>query len=189
MPGRSFSSDNYRYGFNGQEKDDEVSGSGNSMTAEFWQYDSRLGRRWNTDPVTDVSQSPYACFNNNPIIFNDVNGDCPNGDCEDAKNVSGGTISIPRNSSTSSTSDGQVISFMSEGNEYWFDPETKGYTTLGNNRRAYDPRPADLNYELSEPFETRRECLNCNEINKALSDKGIHVDISVSWNGVGIGQA
>jgi len=40
----------YSYGFQAQEWDDEVSGSGKSYTAEFWQYDSRLGRRWNLDP-------------------------------------------------------------------------------------------------------------------------------------------
>ena len=43
---------NYRFGFNGQEKDDEIFGStGTSYTAEFWQYDARIGRRWNVDPV------------------------------------------------------------------------------------------------------------------------------------------
>ena len=47
------------------------------MTAEFWQYDARLGRRWNIDPVTNASLSPYACFNNNPILYSDVNGDDP----------------------------------------------------------------------------------------------------------------
>src|SRR5690606_18721571 len=41
----------YKYGFNGQEKDNEVYGDGNSYTAEFWQYDPRLGRRWNVDPL------------------------------------------------------------------------------------------------------------------------------------------
>lgn len=60
---------------NGQEKDYEIFEG--SYTAEFWQYDSRLGRRWNTDPVVDASQSPYACFNNNPIFFSDPNGDTP----------------------------------------------------------------------------------------------------------------
>jgi hypothetical protein len=39
----------YGFAFNGQEKDDEVSGAGNTMTAEFWEYDTRLGRRWNVD--------------------------------------------------------------------------------------------------------------------------------------------
>lgn len=62
------------YGFNGQERDDEVSGAGNSYTAEFWQYDSRLGRRWNRDPVVKYHESPYATFANNPIWFIDPNG-------------------------------------------------------------------------------------------------------------------
>jgi len=64
----------YRYGFNGQEKDDEVEGQGNSYTAEYWQYSSRLGRRWNIDPIVKISESPYATFNNNPIYFVDVSG-------------------------------------------------------------------------------------------------------------------
>jgi hypothetical protein len=76
MPGRNFtSSNNYRYGFNGQEKVDEISGSGNHNTAEYWEYDTRLGRRWNLDPKPTVGLSDYACFANNPIWFNDVLGD------------------------------------------------------------------------------------------------------------------
>ena len=39
-------------------------------------YDTRIGRRWNVDPVTVPSESPYAAFRNNPIILNDPNGDC-----------------------------------------------------------------------------------------------------------------
>lgn len=65
----------YRFGFNGQEKDNEVSGLGNSNTAEFWQYDSRLGRRWNVDPVDQIQLSNYSCFANNPIYFVDPDGD------------------------------------------------------------------------------------------------------------------
>ncbi len=75
MPGRQFSSNAYRYGFNGMEKDDEVAGEGNSYTAMFWQYDSRLGRRWNVDFVYKHSRSNYSTFSNNPIIFIDPNGD------------------------------------------------------------------------------------------------------------------
>lgn len=64
----------HSYGFNGQEKDDEVSGTGNTMTAEFWEYDTRLGRRWNIDPVTKAWESPYATFGNSPILNNDPLG-------------------------------------------------------------------------------------------------------------------
>jgi hypothetical protein len=65
----------YRFGFNGHEKDDEVSGAGNTMTAMFWEYDARLGRRWNIDPKPITGISEYACFANNPIVFRDLNGD------------------------------------------------------------------------------------------------------------------
>ncbi len=81
QPGRSVSAGEYRYGFGGQEMDNEISGTGNSYTAEYWQYDSRLGRRWNVDPVRVTWESPYATFRNNPIVFNDPDGDCP--DCPD----------------------------------------------------------------------------------------------------------
>jgi hypothetical protein len=75
MDGRNFSSDKYRFGFNGQEKDDEVAGAGNTNTAMFWEYDTRLGRRWNLDPKPDASISNYACFRNSPIFIIDLFGD------------------------------------------------------------------------------------------------------------------
>lgn len=66
----------YRFGFNGQMKDDEVYGDGNSYTAEYWQYDPRIGRRWNVDPMTGSFpwQSPYAAFDGNPIVMSDPRG-------------------------------------------------------------------------------------------------------------------
>lgn len=45
MPNRSFSSVDYRYGFNGQEKVDEISERGNHNTAEFGELDTRLVKR------------------------------------------------------------------------------------------------------------------------------------------------
>jgi LysM repeat protein len=67
--------DGYRYGAaNGQEKVDEISGDGNHFTAQFWEYDSRLARRWNVDPVVKYHESPYATFANNPICFMDPDG-------------------------------------------------------------------------------------------------------------------
>lgn len=57
------------------ESDDEVSGTKNSLTAEFWQYDPRIGRRWNVDPKSNPSISDYATFANSPIRFNDTKGD------------------------------------------------------------------------------------------------------------------
>ncbi|MCS3795067.1 Ig-like domain-containing protein [Niastella sp. OAS944] len=75
MPGRKYTSSNYRYGFNGQEKSDEIGGPGNHNTAPFWEYDTRTGRRWNLDPRPNISISAYAGLANNPIWFNDLLGD------------------------------------------------------------------------------------------------------------------
>jgi RHS repeat-associated protein len=75
LVGRNFSSDKYRYGFNGQEKSTEIDPHGNNMTAEFWQYDARLGRRWNVDPRPNVALSPYSVFGNNPLVYMDPHGD------------------------------------------------------------------------------------------------------------------
>jgi hypothetical protein len=60
------------YGFGGQERSTEI--NENSYTAEFWQYDSRIGRRWNVDPVKKDYESPYSVLGNNPIWFIDTNG-------------------------------------------------------------------------------------------------------------------
>ena len=76
-PSRNASTSNYRFGFNGQEGTDELSGVGNHTTATFWEYDTRLGRRWNLDPVDQISISNYAVFKNNPIWFVDPLGDKP----------------------------------------------------------------------------------------------------------------
>jgi hypothetical protein len=69
--------DKYRFGFNGQEKVNEWAGIGNHNTAEFWEYDTRTGRRYNLDPVDQISISNYAAFANNPITNTDVAGNTP----------------------------------------------------------------------------------------------------------------
>ncbi len=67
--------DEFRFGFQNTEKDDEVTGEGNSYTTEFRQYDPRLGRWLSLDPILKEHRSPYDGFNNNPIIFIDPRGD------------------------------------------------------------------------------------------------------------------
>ena len=66
----------YRYGFNGMEKDDEVKGEGNSYTTEFRQYDPRLARWWSLDPLMREfpGQSPYLVLDNNPLNKVDKDG-------------------------------------------------------------------------------------------------------------------
>jgi RHS repeat-associated protein len=74
VPNRHGSSSAYRYGFQGQEKDDEIKGEGNVLHATDWKYDSRIGRRWNRDPIVKWHESPYSAFANNPIMNIDPTG-------------------------------------------------------------------------------------------------------------------
>ncbi|MBN9295451.1 MAG: hypothetical protein J0I41_00500 [Filimonas sp.] len=75
MIGRNFNTGVYRYGFNGQEMSNEIKDVGNSYTAQFWEYDPRIGRRWNLDPKPTTGISEYSAFYNSPIWFNDRLGD------------------------------------------------------------------------------------------------------------------
>ncbi|HTM65468.1 MAG TPA: RHS repeat-associated core domain-containing protein [Flavipsychrobacter sp.] len=68
--------DNYRFGFNGKEKDNEPKGIGNSLDFGARIYDSRLGRWLSIDPqVEDMPwQSPYQFASNSPIYKLDPDG-------------------------------------------------------------------------------------------------------------------
>ena len=76
MEGRGFSGSlNYRFGYQGSEKDNEVNSSnGTSYTTEFRQLDTRLGRWFSSDPVFQPWQSSYTSMDNNPINLTDVLG-------------------------------------------------------------------------------------------------------------------
>jgi len=75
MPGRTFSSDNYAFGYQGSLKDDEIKGSGNSYTTEFRELDPRILQWWSLDPKSNAAESPYIPMFRNPIMFVDVRGD------------------------------------------------------------------------------------------------------------------
>mgnify|MGYP003350134011 CR=1 FL=1 len=76
MPGRTFTSSAYRYGFNGKEKDDEVNVSGGDYDFGARIYDARLGRWLSVDPLAGSypNLSPYNSNENNPIFFKDSDG-------------------------------------------------------------------------------------------------------------------
>ncbi|WNJ21554.1 RHS repeat-associated core domain-containing protein [Pontibacter sp. G13] len=76
MPGRNGQRDGYRYGFNGQEKDDEIKGSGNSVNFKFRMYDPRIGRFFAVDPLAPDYPwyTPYQFAGNTPIMAMDLEG-------------------------------------------------------------------------------------------------------------------
>jgi len=69
MPGRHANTSDYRYGFQGQEMDDEVKGEGNSVNYKYRMHDPRVGRFFARDPMASIFSwnSPYA-FSENRVI-------------------------------------------------------------------------------------------------------------------------
>ncbi len=61
--------DGYRYGYQGQERDDEIKGNGNSINYKYRMHDPRVGRFFAVDPLTAKYpyNSPYA-FSENRVI-------------------------------------------------------------------------------------------------------------------------
>jgi RHS repeat-associated protein len=136
MPGRKYEAGSgYRYGFNGQEKNDEIKGEGNSYGAEYWEYDPRIGRRWNIDPKPTVSISNYNAFAGNPINFSDPLGD---------------TLSLPgkyENTRTNSIND--INSLVKNDNLKYISVNDNGQVTLkGAPQELKNARLKDAGFEL-----------------------------------------
>jgi RHS repeat-associated protein len=78
MPNRNFTAggNDYRYGFNGKEKDDEIKGEANSLDFGVRMYDPRTGR-WNTLDRYSAKypgDSPFSFALNTPISAVDPDG-------------------------------------------------------------------------------------------------------------------
>ena len=69
MDGRTFGSERYRYGFQGQEAENEISGMGNYSFFKYRISDNRLGRFFAVDPLSKEYpwNSNYA-FSENRVI-------------------------------------------------------------------------------------------------------------------------
>lgn len=103
MPGRTFGSGLYRYGFNGKEMDNEVKGTGNQQDYGFRIYDPRIGKFLSVDPLTKNYPwyTPYQFAGNSPIQSVDVDGLEP------------ASVSILRSISSSS---GKIVAGSSSAN-------------------------------------------------------------------------
>jgi RHS repeat-associated protein len=78
MPGRTFQSGNYRYGFNGKENDRNGSWSGNQLVQDygFRLYNPAIGKFLSVDPITkDYPElTPYQFASDCPISAIDLDG-------------------------------------------------------------------------------------------------------------------
>ena len=73
---RSGNLSGYRFGFNGQESDNEVYGVKTTYAFEYRMQDTRLGRFWSVDPLAKQYpyNSSYAFCENTTIAFLEIEG-------------------------------------------------------------------------------------------------------------------
>jgi RHS repeat-associated protein len=77
MPGRKYNAGEYRFGFNGQEKDDEIAGvTGSHVSFKYRVHDTRLGRFLSNDPLSKdyPMLTPYQFASNTPIQAIELEG-------------------------------------------------------------------------------------------------------------------
>lgn len=76
LPGRHGNSSDYRYGFQGQELDNEIKGEGNSLNYRFRMHDPRVGRFFAVDPLSPKYPwfSPYQFAGNVVIAMGELEG-------------------------------------------------------------------------------------------------------------------
>ena len=80
----------YKFGFNGQELDNEVTGvTGSHYTTFFRELDTRTLRWWGIDPEISKSpwESPYLSMGGNPVIYYDPLGNLKDWYQSEAGNV------------------------------------------------------------------------------------------------------
>jgi len=175
MPERTYSSDKYRYGFNGKEKDKDIS----SLTAYdygFRIYNPALGRFLSVDPLfqTYSYYTPYQFGSNNPIISIDVDGLESSND----KNPVQISYEVKKGDTYSSISknSGKIISVQDlmdlnpNVNPEKLKPgQLLNLGTINLSQGQLDLLGFDLsNWHLEDPFEKKPE-LDKGSVNEALS--------------------
>jgi len=103
--GRNLNISDYRFGYQGSEMTNEMSGNGNEYTTYFRQLDPRLGRWFSVDPVVQPWQSPYMSMDGNPVGLNDQMGNLSIGNLRINKKQGGGIR----------VSDGKGVKFQTGG--------------------------------------------------------------------------
>jgi RHS repeat-associated protein len=135
MPGRTLTTSNYRFGYNGMEKAPEMKGDGNSYTTEFRQYDPRLGRWASLDPLMMMfpHMSPYCAFDNNPIFYIDPYGLSATNNDGNGGPGNGKEIGAPEKKTNDN---GELVDWVK--GDTWLNTETgRGYMYDGENWGQY----------------------------------------------------
>ncbi|MDH4472375.1 MAG: RHS repeat-associated core domain-containing protein [Fluviicola sp.] len=142
LPYRNGSVSDYRYSFQGQEKDDELKGVNNSLNYEYRMHDPRIGRFFAIDPLAASypHNSPYAFSENRVIDGVELEGL----EFEEAGKILYDYFSTAKQAATDaatviSDSWEQFDHFMKTGAPDWAYDDLKGDTYNRNPHRDYRP--------------------------------------------------
>lgn len=128
--------DDYRFGFNGQEKDNEVKGVGNSLDFGARIYDSRLGKWLSLDPLQAKYpfSSPYIFTANNPIVFRDKDGRESKVSIDGSNMTFSATVYVWAGASEQDKALAvqKASEFQTAFNQWDSDNKNKGTATIGN---------------------------------------------------------
>ncbi|WP_197043886.1 RHS repeat-associated core domain-containing protein [Aureispira sp. CCB-QB1] len=165
MPGRKYNSGNYRFGFNGMEKDKEIS-NGN-YTTHFRALDTRIGRWWSVDPVTHAHLSPYNSMDDNPILGVDpVGGNTESTHIDKLGNViheyddGDNGVYVHENGTTRADIDLQRNGGLNPGGDGNYIGQLGGSLDLGKYGIYQNKLVESANIALSENFSTEQWITN-----------------------------
>jgi len=126
----------YRYGFQGQEKDDEIKGEGNSVNYNYRMHDPRIGRFFAVDPLQKSFSwnCPYVFSGNSVIAFIELEGletSCiPISPCTDI-NKSGYADELILRRRTEIQVESQIYEHFYPGENQVYDPTSTDEPTAG----------------------------------------------------------
>jgi len=172
-PGRTYSSESYRFGFNGKENDNEVKGTGNQQDYGMRIYDPRLGRFLSVDPLamSNVSISTYCFADNSPIYKIDKNGSDGVIILDEehktltikavyyvaTEQISSGGINVPMyNSSSIATLNSSIDSYLNSQNYQ----VTEGYYSGYSVKFDFEFKDGGNSIEASEKVKSNPDMIN-----------------------------
>jgi len=173
IPGRSASSAAYRYGFQGQEKDDELKGEGNSINFKFRMHDPRVGRFFTVDPLTGKypHYTPYS-FSGNKVIHaielegleeQELNGSISpfEGEHGDFNSIGGGTKDVSPDKKIEEKIDGlEFLIGLGKSYNQGFDDRVDDMTDFIVNKSTSSEYWGNTIYNFGSDFANGRTWLN-----------------------------
>ncbi|MCF6133537.1 hypothetical protein L1S31_14730, partial [Flavobacterium sp. WG47] len=129
-------SKDYRFGFQGQEKDDEIKGEGNSINYTYRMHDPRIGRFFTIDPLfrNFPWNSPYAFSENRVIDKIELEGlECANTNDKEKNTTEPPLVAAPETKSPTDNPNGKskVGLFLQKTAEFLSNAEYSWSNTFG----------------------------------------------------------